>query len=169
MAALYQENNKGVIVGKVLVSDNGIRTHVEKQLIAMSSEHLCAIHSIGISYSPCTDECAKALVERYKEESLPKPVIHFSWVHNHPYRTPHGQDGIEHLVENGFNLQTWETEKMYEYLQEQTPNETLKHELQQAYENTSLMAALSDRDMVTQRLIEKAKKIVDSDPLRGVF
>ena len=58
---------------------------------------------------------------------------------------------------------------MYEYLQEQTPNETLKHELQQAYENTSLMAALSDRDMVTQRLIEKANKTVDSDPLRGVF
>ena len=46
VAALYQENNKGVIVGKVLVSDNGIRTHVEKQPIAMSSEHLCAIHSI---------------------------------------------------------------------------------------------------------------------------
>ena len=79
VTALYQENNK---VGKVLASDSG--THVEKQLIAMSSEHLCAIHSIGISYSPCTDECSNALVERYKEESLPKPVIHFSWVHNHP-------------------------------------------------------------------------------------
>ena len=134
----------------------------------MSSEHLCAIHSIGISYSPCTGECSKALVERYKEESLPKPVIHFSWVHKHPYGKPHGQDCIKQLIENGFKLQKWETVKMYEYLLEQAPNETLKHELQQACENTSLMAALSERDMETQRLIEKAKKIVDSDPLRGV-
>ena len=152
VTALYQEDNKGVIVGEVLVSDKG--THAEEKFIAMSPECLCTIHSIGISYSPCTDKCAKALVERYKDGSLPKPVIHFSWVHKYPYRKSDGQEGYEQLIENGFKLQKWETEKMYEYLLEQAPNQHLKYELQQAYEKTRV--ALSERDEETHKLIEEA-------------
>ena len=166
VTALYQENNKGdVIVGKVLVSDSACtHDHVEKQLIAMSSEHLRAIHSIGISYSPCTDECAKALVERYKDESLPKPVIHFSWVHNHPKKEPHGRDGIKLLIENGFNLKLWETTRIAHFLLEQAPNESLKCELKLVYNSMSLK--FSKRDMETQELIEEAKKRVDEDRRR---
>ena len=159
VTVLYQENYEGQFFHgeKLIVSTD--KKHAEQQFIAMSSEHLRSVRSIIISYSPCTARCADAIVERYKEESLPKPVIHFSWVHNHPYGKPHGQDGIKLLIENGFSLQKWETVKMYEYLQEQAPNERLKRELQQAYENT--MAALSERDEVTRNLIEEAQRQVD--------
>ena len=158
VTALYQENHQGVIVGRVLVSDV-VREHVEQQFLKQNTEHLRSVHNIGISYSPCTARCAKAIVERYKEEALPKPVIHFSWVHNYPYKTPDGRDGIEHLIENGFKLQVWETNKMYSYLLQQAPTSVLKEELQQAYENTTV--ALSKRDMETQKLIEEAQKKVN--------
>ena len=117
------------------------------------------MHNIGINYSPCTARCAKAIVERYKEEALPKPVIKFYWVHNHPNGNPHGRDGIEHLIINGFKLQVWETNKMYEYLLQQAPTKVLREKLQQAYESTTV--ALSKRDMETQKLIEEAQKKVD--------
>ena len=158
VTVLYQENYEGQFFhGEKLVSTD--KKHAEQQFIAKSSEHLRSVRSIRMNYSPCSNGCADAIVERYKEESLLKPVIHFSWVHNHPYGKPHGRDGIKRLIENGFNLQKWETVKMYEYLLEQAPNESLKRELQQAYENT--MKALSERDKETRNVIEEAQRQVD--------
>ena len=163
VTVVYQENYQGVIMGVVLSCSTS--EHAEKQFLSKTPDHLRSVHGIGLNYSPCTGRCADAIVNKYRrgeeEEALPKPVIHFSWVHNHPKKEPHGRDGIKLLIENGFNLKVWETTKIAHFLLEQAPNESLKCELKLVYNNMSLQ--FSKRDMETQELIEEAKKRVDED------
>ena len=160
VTALYQKNNQGVV--ERVLDSNTCCTHPEQEFIRMPPEYLRLVHRIGISYSPCTLEgfgCAYAIVERYshEEEALPKPVIHFSRVYN--YKAKNRRDGItgvKHLIANGFDLQVWETERMYEYLRQQAPNDGLGEELRQAYENTA--GALTARDEETQGQIDEARR-----------
>ena len=167
VTALYQENHKGAIV-RVITSGGG--EHAEEKLVrdTVPSKDLRSVHSgIGISYSPCTlkdNECADKIVKRYEKEAT-KPVIHFSWVYNHPDKEPHGREGIEHLIENGFNLKVWETTRMLHYLLEHAPT-GLKRELQQAYDHT--IVALSERDIKTQELIEEAREKVHRSETKSV-
>ena len=163
VAVMYQENYQGVIMGEVLSCSTS--ELAEKRFLLKTPDHLRSVHGIGLNYSPCTGRCADAIVNKYRrgeeEEALPKPVIHFSWVHNHPNGKPHGRDGIKLLIENGFNLKVWETTRIVHFLLEQAPNESLKHELKLVYDNMSLK--FSKRDIETQELIEEAKKMVDEE------
>ena len=163
VTVVYQEDYQGVIMGEVFSCSTS--EHAEKKFLSKTHDHLRSVHGIGLNYSPCTGRCADVIVNKYRrgeeEEALPKPVIHFSWVHNHPKKEPHGQDGIKLLIENGFNLKVWETTKIVHFLLEQAPNESLKHGLKLVYDKMSL--EFSKRDMETQELIEEAKKMVDKD------
>ena len=169
VTALYQENHQGDIIveqGVTVLASDTCRDHPEQQLVKKDTEYLRSVHSIGLNYSPCIiRSCTNAIIARYREEEIPKPVIHFCQVHKYDLtdKKQNGMKGIKLLIENGFNLKVWETIRMLHYLLEHAPTDELKHELQQAYENATL--ALFYRDFDTQALIKRARSEVRDEQI----
>ena len=159
LTASYAECSDGSINHVSFSSGRSHKSHAENKVVRKISPRNHE-HGIAISFSPC-DCCVDKISDKFGQLSChSRPVIYICWVHKYP-KSNISCRYIRLLIRRGFNVKVWETEQLLYYLLQHAPSPELHDELSEAYENTS--AALSERDDITQGLIDSERESDESD------
>lgn len=157
LTASYAECSDGSIDHVSFSSGSSHESHAENKVVhQVSSED--QVLGITISFSPCNC-CAVKIFKKFHNSDL-RPLIYICWVHEFPRSTIDCRY-IRRLIRRGFNLKHWKTKQIFEFLLKHAPSPELHDELSEAFKNTS--AALSERDDITQGLIDSESESDESD------
>ena len=153
LTAAQGETREGF--GKVFFSDSS--GHAEQKVIQWGylTRHSSPgyLTSITTSYSPCSG-CTQMILDQLgRLASQTKPVIRIGWVYRYP-RDDSGRADICRLLQHGFTVRVWDSVTLVSYLLNHAPNQDLKDSLEEAVHSSA--AALYQRDLLTQRLIDGA-------------